>query len=179
MSLDNLHCPKCNSEKIRIMTNLCISMPKDYFQDLTKRKILDKDVLLFDIDWAGTDAICQDCFYTWKVAQIQKEEKEKMKLDNLFGLIKDWAVERGLDKADPYKQMLKLMEEVGELAQGMAKNRPEQIEDSIGDIVVVLAVLSLQLGLSLTDCVRLAYEEIKNRKGRMINGVFVKESDLN
>lgn len=101
-----------------------------------------------------------------------------MNLDNLFGLIDDWARERGLDKADATKQMLKLMEEVGELAQGMAKNKPEQIEDSIGDIVVVLVVLSLQLGLSLMDCVRLAYEEIKDRKEKMINGVFVKEEDL-
>lgn len=101
-----------------------------------------------------------------------------MNLDNLFGLIKDWAVERGLDKADPYKQMLKLMEEVGELAQGMAKGKQEQIEDSIGDIVVVLIVLSLQMNLSLKDCVELAYQEIKNRKGRMINGVFVKEFEI-
>lgn len=99
-------------------------------------------------------------------------------MTELVMLIEDWARDRGLDKADATKQMLKLMEETGELAQGMAKNKPEQIEDSIGDIVVVLVVLSLQLGLSIADCVRLAYEEIKDRKGKMINGVFVKEEDL-
>ena len=57
-------------------------------------------------------------------------------------------------------------------------DKPEQVEDSIGDMYVVMTILSLQLGLDIEDCVQKAYNEIKERKGKMINGVFVKESDL-
>jgi len=96
----------------------------------------------------------------------------------LTGLIEEWARERGLDTADPTKQMLKLAEEFGELAEGLAKDKPEQVEDSIGDMYVVMTILALQLGLDIEDCVQKAYNEIKERKGKMINGVFVKESDL-
>jgi len=93
-------------------------------------------------------------------------------------LIEEWAKDRNLHTADPNKQMLKLMEEMGELAQGMAKNKPDQIEDSIGDLYVVMTILSMQLGLDIGHCISGAYAEIKDRKGKMINGVFVKESDL-
>lgn len=93
-------------------------------------------------------------------------------------LIKMWAKNKGLDQAQPEKQMLKLVEEVGELAQGLAKDNIEQVIDSIGDVYVVLTILSMQLNLDIRDCIDQAYNEIKGRKGRMINGVFVKEEDL-
>jgi NTP pyrophosphatase (non-canonical NTP hydrolase) len=92
--------------------------------------------------------------------------------------IENWATFRGLDKAQPEKQMLKLIEEVGELAQGLAKDNLDQVIDSIGDVYVVLTILSLQLGLDIDRCVATAFDEIKDRKGKMVNGVFVKESDL-
>lgn len=101
-----------------------------------------------------------------------------MKASELTDLIKIWAMDRGLDVADPNKQMLKLMEEVGELAQGMAKNNASQIIDSVGDVYVVLTILSMQLDLDIEDCIEQAYVEIADRKGKMINGVFVKEEDL-
>ncbi|MBP2015725.1 MazG nucleotide pyrophosphohydrolase domain-containing protein [Anaerococcus degeneri] len=96
----------------------------------------------------------------------------------ITGKIKNWIRDRNLDTADPKGQMLKLVEETGELAEGLAKNRPDQVKDSIGDIYVVLTALSMQLGYSIEDCIEEAYEEIKDRKGRMVNGIFVKESDL-
>ena len=101
-----------------------------------------------------------------------------MRISELTDLIKIWAMDRGLDVADPNKQMLKLMEEVGELAQGMAKNKASQIIDSVGDVYVVLTILSMQLDLDIEDCIEQAYVEIADRKGKMINGVFVKEEDL-
>lgn len=97
---------------------------------------------------------------------------------NTTELIKQWAIERGVDKAKPEKQFLKVIEEVGELAEGMAKGRPEQVKDSIGDVYVTLVILSMQLGHDIEDCIKIAYDEIKSRKGEMVNGVFVKESDL-
>lgn len=93
-------------------------------------------------------------------------------------LIRKWAIERNLHEADSTKQMLKLMEEVGELAEGMAKSDEPKVADSIGDIYVVLTILALQRGYNIEDCIEAAYEEIKYRKGAMVNGVFVKEDDL-
>ena len=101
-----------------------------------------------------------------------------MDLNELTTKIEDWAVERGLDEAEPEKQMLKLVEEVGEVAQGLAKGNMAQVEDSIGDSFVVLTILSMQLDMKIEDCVAVAYGDIKDRKGEMVNGVFVKESDL-
>ena len=101
----------------------------------------------------------------------------KLPLD-ITGQIEQWAIDRGLHAADPSKQMLKLMEEVGELAEGLAKNNPDAVKDAIGDAYVVLTILSMQLGMDIRQCVKMAYDEIKDRTGRMVNGVFVKESDL-
>lgn len=99
-------------------------------------------------------------------------------INDLTVEIRKWAIARKLETADPNKQMLKLMEEVGELAQGMAKDNGKLVVDSIGDIYVVLTILSMQLGITIEDCVEIAYNEIKDRKGKMINGIFVKEEDL-
>lgn len=99
-------------------------------------------------------------------------------ITELTARIEEWATARNLHTASPDKQILKLGEEFGELCQGMAKNKPDQIEDSIGDMYVVMTILSMQLGLDIEDCVAGAYKEIKDRRGKMVNGVFVKESDL-
>ena len=101
-----------------------------------------------------------------------------MNLDKLTTKIKEWSVDKSLNRAEPSKQMLKLMEEVGELAQGLAKNNREQVIDSIGDVYVVLTILSQQLDLNIEDCIQIAHNEIADRKGEMVNGVFVKEEDL-
>lgn len=105
-------------------------------------------------------------------------EDEKDKEKTLTEKIRQWFRDRNLDTADPKAQALKLMEEVGELAEGLAKDRPERVKDSIGDAYVVLTGLSLQLGLNMEECIELAYNEIKDRKGKMVDGIFVKESDL-
>ena len=100
-------------------------------------------------------------------------------MDELTVKIQQWAVARNLYDADPHKQILKLGEEFGELCQALAKNRkPAMIKDAIGDMYVVLTILALQLDLDIEDCVAMAYDEIKDRTGKMINGVFVKEDDL-
>lgn len=100
-------------------------------------------------------------------------------LQELTDKIRTWAIYRGLDEADPNKQMLKLMEEVGEIAAALARGDIEAAKDGIGDVHVVQTILSMQLGTSIEECVGIAYDEIKDRKGKMINGVFVKEADLN
>ena len=92
--------------------------------------------------------------------------------------IEEWAIARKLDTADPTKQMLKLAEEFGELAEGMAKGKTDIVKDSLGDMYVVMTILAMQMDVDFRECIEMAYKEIKDRKGEMKNGVFVKESDL-
>jgi|TARA_Y100001973_G_C5184172_1_gene326767 NTP pyrophosphatase (non-canonical NTP hydrolase) len=97
-----------------------------------------------------------------------------MKLDQ-FNLIRKWAKEKGIfDKGDPKTQFLKLQEETGELAKGILKNDINEISDAIGDCVIVLTNLSELCGLKIEDCIKNAWHEIADRKGKMINGTFVK-----
>lgn len=98
---------------------------------------------------------------------------------NRFNDIRQWAHDRNLiEGSDRFRQMVKLVEEQGELAAGIAKGNTELVVDSIGDMVVVLTILAEQSGLSIEGCIEQAYHEIKDRKGRMIDGVFVKSEDL-
>ena len=160
-----------------------------------------------------------------------------MKLQKLITNVQQWSIDRGLDKADSKKQMLKLYEEFGELASGLAKGNKEVVKDSIGDVVVVLIILAQQQGviligdfelshgrlskkdimivasenvgiisncvrknfrceghivyliaylrliakdenLKFEDCLSQAWNEIKDRKGKLIDGVWMKEEDL-
>ena len=89
-----------------------------------------------------------------------------------------WAKERGIfESSDPKTQALKTVSEVGELADNIAKGRHEAAQDDIGDIVVTLIILCEMIGTNLHECLEVAYNEISKRKGRMVNGVFVKEGD--
>ena len=110
----------------------------------------------------------------------QEETKltETLDLTQLTNRIKGWAVDRNLHTADHVKQALKLGEEFGELCQGIVKGNEEQIKDSLGDMMVVMVILSMQLGLEIEDCLYHAYDEIKDRRGKMVDGIFIKESDL-
>jgi NTP pyrophosphatase (non-canonical NTP hydrolase) len=96
---------------------------------------------------------------------------------SVYDKIRTWANDKGIyDKGDTRTQYLKLMEEVGELAQGILKENKPEIIDAIGDIVVVLTNLSRMEDLKIEDCVESAYDIIKDRTGTMINGTFVKTS---
>jgi NTP pyrophosphatase (non-canonical NTP hydrolase) len=87
-----------------------------------------------------------------------------------------WAKERGILIPDnATKQMLKLTEEVGELAGAIAKNNKADQIDAIGDIQVVLIILSEQLGINYKEALESAYNVIKERKGKTINGIFIKD----
>lgn len=102
--------------------------------------------------------------------------QEVKPLGDLAALIQNWAWDRNLiDGSTPAAQTVKLMEEVGELAGGVCKGKAGVIKDSIGDAFVVLTIIAAQMGWSIEECVQAAYEEIKDRKGRMADGVFVKE----
>lgn len=93
--------------------------------------------------------------------------------------VEQWAKERGLDNPNnSTAQALKLFEEAGELAQAHLKEHEADGKDAVGDILVVLTIYCQQKGWSIAECFELAYNEIKNRKGKMVNGSFVKSEDL-
>ncbi len=103
------------------------------------------------------------------------EQKTKTEL-NVFDSIRDWAQVRGIyNSGDSKTQFAKLVEEVGELAQGILKNDKAEIKDAIGDIVVVVTNLAHLEQMKVEDCISSAYDEIKDRKGSMANGTFVKK----
>lgn len=94
-----------------------------------------------------------------------------------FKLITSWANDRNIiNGSTAPHQFLKLIEEIGELAGNLARGKP--IDDDIGDSMVVLNNLAEMQGYSAGHCLNIAYDDIKNRTGRMINNVFVKEEDL-
>ena len=93
-----------------------------------------------------------------------------------FDLIRLWADERGLyDKGDPKTQTLKLMEEAGEICRAVLKKDYDQVVDGIGDCVVVLTNLAHLYNVSIEKCIDSAYNEIKDRTGKMSNGTFKKD----
>ena len=126
-----------------------------------------------------------------------------MQLANEFNPIRQWADAKGIyDKGDTKTQFLKLMEEVGELGKAILKKDPEETMDAIGDIVIVLTNLTElanndifvkgyyedvvgdggsrmymedSMEISIEQCINSAYEVIKNRSGKMVNGTFVKD----
>lgn len=110
----------------------------------------------------------------YEAAPFGKLEKNN---NIFFQRIRDWADERGIyDKGDSKTQFAKLIEEAGELAQGLLKSNKLETKDAIGDMVVVLTNLAHLEGFTIEDCVDSAYNEISNRKGKMINGTFVKNA---
>ena len=93
-----------------------------------------------------------------------------------FDLIREWAEERGLyANGDTKTQALKLVEEVGETCRAILKEDNKEVVDGIGDCVVVLTNLAELQGTSIEDCIRYAYDEIKNRTGKMENGTYKKD----
>lgn len=115
-------------------------------------------------------------------AELQIQDNKiptTMKLSNEFQPIREWAGEKGIiSKGDMKSQFLKLVEEVGELSNGIQKQNDDEIKDAIGDCVVVLTNLAaIHGGFSIEECVNSAYEVISKRKGEMKDGVFLKQTE--
>jgi len=110
-----------------------------------------------------------------KETKVVKCSKKPLKM---FELIRQWADERGIyDKGDTKTQLIKLQEEMGELAKAtLEKDQPEVI-DAIGDMVVVLTNLAHLNNVHIETCIAEAYNVISKRKGKMVNGTFVKDAD--
>jgi NTP pyrophosphatase (non-canonical NTP hydrolase) len=96
--------------------------------------------------------------------------------DNLIKQITQWHRDRNLiEGATDKDQLAKLIQEMGELSDNICKGK--DVSDDIGDMMVVLINIAERNNLSIEHCLEVAYNDIKDRKGKMIDGVFVKESD--
>lgn len=97
-------------------------------------------------------------------------------LDNLISKIANWHYDRNLiEGSTDQAQFVKLAEELGELAGNIARGK--SVADDIGDMLVILTNIAERNKLTLTQCALTAWEDIKDRKGRMVDGVFIKETD--
>ena len=100
-----------------------------------------------------------------------------MNLIQIIEKCSQWSRDRNLIKGSTSKdQTLKLIQEVGELSDNVCKGKC--IKDDVGDCLVVLNNLALQNNTTLSECLELAYNDIKDRKGEMRDGIFIKEADL-
>lgn len=103
-------------------------------------------------------------------------DKTEMKLSDEFEPIRLWAFEKGiLTNGDNKTQTIKLGEEYGELCKALLEKNTPELKDALGDMVVVLVSLAHLSGLKLEYCINSAYQEIKNRQGKMIDGTFKRD----
>lgn len=88
----------------------------------------------------------------------------------------DWAKDKNILSPENHaKQMMKVIEELGELSSSILKNDFEKEIDSFGDVIVTLVILAKQRNIDLVNAFDFAYDEIKNRKGKTVNGTFIKD----
>lgn len=168
---------------------------------MNRIKQLRKEKKLSTVDVAEHMVVQKLNVLKWEHGTSQISIREAKKLADFFGVsvgyllgldttendliakINHWADERNLKQADPKIQWMRITEEVGEIRDVLLKptkfTDPQMaLKDAIGDTLVTIIVLAHQLDLDVTECLNIAYEEIKNRKGKIVNGTFVKEDDL-
>lgn len=104
-----------------------------------------------------------------------------MMFEQLQDKVLDWAEEKGiLDNSNPLKQLEKTQEELDETKEALERggDNDEDVADGIGDMLVTIIILAELAGMDSVECLRSAYAEIKDRKGEMRDGLFVKEDNL-
>ena len=97
-------------------------------------------------------------------------------IEELTKLIIKWHHDRNLiDGSSDKDQVLKLAQELGELSDSVCKGK--DVKDDLGDMMVVMLNIMERQGVSMEECLKTAYNDIKDRKGMMVDGIFVKEGD--
>jgi NTP pyrophosphatase (non-canonical NTP hydrolase) len=156
-----------NKLKGNLMDNIGVTWKSDH-----GTHTLDVETISWILKNAKTSMYNNERCYVYN-----KALSEYNKVPSIFDNIRSWAKERGIyERGDSQTQYVKLMEEAGELAQALLKRDEPEIYDAIGDMIVVLTNLAELEGVKVEDCISDAYNEIANRKGKMINGTFVKET---
>ena len=95
-------------------------------------------------------------------------------MDDLVEKVVNWGRDKNLNDAP--RQLNKVIEEVGEIAHEITRNRNDlDLADAIGDTLVTVIILADICGYTAFECLNGAYDEIKNRKGITQNGTFIKK----
>ncbi len=98
------------------------------------------------------------------------------KYEKLISDVVDWADDKGLVKEENSdKQLIKIIEEVGELASAILKKKRKEEIDAVGDIMVTLIIFAEIRGYDVMSALGYAYQEIKDRTGKMVDGSFIKD----
>ena len=110
------------------------------------------------------------------MAKIVKEVYEMMELEELVESVEKWHKDRNpVEGSTDKDQVLKLIQEMGELSDNVCKGN--DIRDDVGDMLVVLINIAKRNNLTLQECLEVAWNDIKDRRGKMVDGIFVKEGD--
>lgn len=109
---------------------------------------------------------------------FQQFERENMSYASIEIKIIQWSEQRKIiPNSTPEVQLLKAMSEMGELADATIKKDKESIVDAVGDVMVCLVNYCALQDINLVNCMEVAYDQIKNRRGTLLpNGVFVKDA---
>jgi len=98
-------------------------------------------------------------------------------MEELVKKVAQWHHDRNLiDGATDKDQFCKLIQEAGELSDNICKGK--DMSDDIGDMIVVLINIAERNNLTLKECLEKAWDDIKDRKGKMVDGIFIKEGDF-
>lgn len=125
------------------------------------------------------EVMCKCNLYADWCRCITNNNFNNKNMEKLISKVTVWADNKDLLKPEnSLKQFTKVVEEVGEVAAALARNDKDELKDGIGDVIVTLVILAEQQGLSLEECLQAAWDEIKDRKGKTVNGAFIKEEDL-
>ena len=168
-------CP-LNKLKGQLMDNLEMQWETEH-----GNVMLDADLAEWIVKNAVTSMYNSERCYVYNKAMaryLNNKEEVCCNVDTpMFDMIREWAEERGIyESGDAKTQYVKLMEEAGEVGRAILKENDDDIMDGIGDMVVVLTNLAELCGTTIEECIERAYAEISNRKGKMINGTFVKNN---
>lgn len=107
-------------------------------------------------------------------------------MNQLINDVKKWFHAKGIiENSNPLKQLWKTQEELTETRDAVIRHECanvyatsqclDEIKDGIGDTVVTLIGVCEFYGVTLEECLQMAYDTISKRSGTMIDGVFVKD----
>lgn len=112
----------------------------------------------------------------WTEVFLKGVSANSLSTDDYFARFSEWGRERKIDTGGTMSgQLAKLEEEVWELFESVKNHDNTETRDAIGDIMVVLTMVCLIRGWSVTECLGKAWDDIKDRKGEMRDGIFHKE----
>ena len=138
-----------------------------------------EETTVIDTGYIISNPCYEDEFAQIRTLANADGELEEFCHGSYISRIRQWATDRNLyEFGDPKTQYIKLQEEAGEVAKALLKDDLHEVKDGIGDMFVVLVNLAHLAGLTMEECIEQAWDDIKDRKGRMIDGTFVKEENL-